>query len=110
MDNNAIRKGDLIQVMAGKERGKQGKVLRVDRGSNRLYIEKLNLIKKHSRPTQANPKGGVIEREGSIHPSSVQLVCANCRKPTRIGIKVLSDGKKLRECRKCREVMDKEAR
>jgi len=105
-----IRKGDLVQVTTGRERGKQGKVLRVNREKLRLFVEKLNIVKRHTRPTQGNPKGGIVEREGGIHLSNVMLVCGNCAKATRVGVKSLADGKKLRFCKKCQEVLDKEAR
>jgi|SRR5579863_650889 len=105
-----LRKGDLVEVIAGKERGKQGKVLRINREAERLFIEKLNIVKRHTRPTQSNPKGGIVEKEGGIHLSNVMVVCSNCAKAARVGIKILPDGRKLRYCKRCKEVLDKEAR
>jgi large subunit ribosomal protein L24 len=105
-----IRKGDLVAVTAGKERGKQGKVLRVNPETARVFVEKLNIIKKHSRPSPSNPKGGIVEKEGGIHLSNVMLVCGNCGKRTRIAMKMLPEGKKIRQCARCKEVVDKEAR
>lgn len=102
-----IRKGDLVRVISGRERGKSGKVLQVLREKQRVLIEKLNMIKRHSRPDQKNKQGGIIEREGSLHLSNVMLVCSQCGKAMRFSLKVLTDGKKLRCCRKCGEVLDK---
>jgi len=103
-----IRKGDLVRVTSGKEKGKEGKVLGVLYAKGSVVIERLNLLKKHVRPTQENSQGGIIEKEGRIHLSNVMLLCGNCNKPTRVGIKRLADGKKMRTCRRCGEVLDKE--
>lgn len=94
--------------MAGREKGKEGKVLRVLPEKEAVVIEKLNIFKKHTRPNQKNPKGGILEREGKVHLSNVMVVCANCSKPARTGTKILPDGKKLRTCKSCGEVLDKE--
>jgi large subunit ribosomal protein L24 len=102
-----VRRGDTVAVIAGKERGKRGKVLRVLRGAGRVLVEKVNMVKKHQRPTQKLRQGGIIEREGALALSNVQLVCGRCNKPVRTGIKVLADGKKLRVCRRCGEPIDK---
>ena len=94
----ALNSGDDVIVMSGKDRGKRGKVLRVDPAKNRLYVEGLNIIKRHQRPTQTaagQRGGGVIEREGPIHVSNVMLVDPKDGKPTRIGIEI-EDGKRLR--------------
>ncbi|TAK05465.1 MAG: 50S ribosomal protein L24 [Candidatus Manganitrophaceae bacterium] len=104
-----IKKGDLVRVIAGKEKGKEGKVLQVLPDKGAVVIEKLNLLKKHTRPNQTNPKGGIIEREGKIALSNVMIVCANCNKASRIGSKALSDGKKMRVCKACGEALDKGA-
>src|SRR5579884_1071184 len=104
-----IRKGDHVRVIAGKEKGKEGKVLHVLPDKGAINIEKLNLLKKHTRPNQTNPKGGIIEREGKIALSNVMIVCANCNKARRIGSKTLADGKKMRVCKACGEVLDKRA-
>ena len=102
-----IRKGDLVRVMTGKEKGKEGKVLQILPEKQTVVIEKLNMLKKHTRPNQNNPKGGIIEREGKVHLSNVMILCGNCNKPTRTGAKLLPDGKKLRSCKSCGEVLDK---
>ena len=104
-----IRKGDLVRVISGKERGKEGKVLSVIPKKGMFIVERLNMIKRATKPSQSQPKGGIIEREGRIHFSNVMMVCANCNKAVRIATKPLPDGKKLRVCRKCGEPLDKEA-
>jgi large subunit ribosomal protein L24 len=102
-----IKRGDLVAVIAGKERGKRGKVLRILPAKERLIVEKLNMIKRHQRPTQKLRQGGIIEREGTISLSNVMLVCTKCDRLTRVGMQVLTDGRKVRVCRRCREVVDK---
>ena len=102
-----VRKGDTVMVVAGKERGKKGKVLRVIPDKGRVVVERLNLIKKHQKPTQKIRQGGIIEREGSIHLSNVMLVDPNSDKPTRVGMKALSDGKKVRVARRSGEMLDR---
>jgi large subunit ribosomal protein L24 len=102
-----VRKGDTVIVVAGKERGKKGKVLRVIPEKGRVVVERINMIKKHQRPTQKIRQGGIIEREGAIHLSNVMLVDPNSDKPTRVGMKALSDGKKVRVARRSGEMLDK---
>ena len=103
-----IRKNDNVVVVAGKDRGKRGRVLQVVPDKNRVVVEGVNFIKKHTRPNpQANIKGGIVEREASLHASTVQLVCPECGAPTRIGRQLLGDGRKVRVCRKCDGAVDK---
>jgi len=103
-----IRKNDNVLVTTGKDRGKKGRVIRVLPEKNRLIVEGVNLIKRHTRPNPTkNIKGGVVSREASLHASNVQLVCPECGASTRVGHKVLSDGRKVRVCRKCEGVVDK---
>ncbi|HET9488516.1 MAG TPA: 50S ribosomal protein L24 [Methylomirabilota bacterium] len=102
-----VRRGDVVAVIAGKERGKRGKVLRVLRDKGRVVVEKVNMIKRHQRPTQKLRQGGIIEREGPLALSNVQPVCSRCDKPARSGITVLADGRRLRVCKRCGEPMDK---
>jgi len=102
-----VRKGDTVMVVAGKERGKKGKVLRVIPEKGRVVVERINLIKKHQRPTQKVRQGGIIEREGSIHLSNVMLVDPGSDKPTRVGMKALSDGKKVRMAKRSGEMLDR---
>ena len=102
-----VRKGDTVVVIAGKERGKRGKVLRVIPEKGRVIVERINMIKKHQRPTQKLRQGGIIEREGSLHISNVMLLDPRNDKPTRVGVRALSDGKKVRLARKSGEMIDK---
>ena len=103
-----VRKNDSVVVITGKDRGKRGRVLKVLPAKNRLIVEGVNVIKRHTKPNpQRNIKGGVVEREAPLHASNVQLVCPECGKPTRIGRKILGDGRKVRICRKCEGVVDK---
>ena len=102
-----VRKGDTVIVVAGKERGKRGKVLRVLRDKGRVLVEHINMIKKHQRPTQKLRQGGIIEREGTIHLSNVMLVDPQTDKPTRGGVRALADGKKARVARRSGEFIDK---
>jgi large subunit ribosomal protein L24 len=103
-----IRKNDNVVVTSGKDSGKRGRVLKVLPAKNRLVVEGVNIIKRHTRPNpQRNIKGGIVEREASLHASNVQLVCPECGKITRIGRRVLGDGRKVRICRKCEGVVDK---
>ena len=107
MQRAHVRRGDTVAVIAGKERGKRGKVLRLLTADRRVLVEKINMVKKHQRPTQKLRQGGIIEREGALALSNVQLVCGRCDKPVRTGIKVLADGRKLRACKRCGEPIDK---
>ncbi len=103
-----IRRNDNVVVITGKDRGKRGRVLKVVPGTNRLIVEGVNFIKRHTKPNpQRQIKGGVVEREATLHASNVQLVCPECGKPTRLGRKILGDGRKVRICRKCEGVVDK---
>ena len=103
-----IRKNDNVLVITGKNRGARGRVLKIDPTKNRLVVEGVNIIKRHTKPNpQKNIKGGVVEREASVHASNVQLVCPECGKQTRVGRKILGDGRKVRICRKCEGVVDK---
>ena len=102
-----VRKGDTVMVVAGKERGKKGKVLRVLKDKGRVLVEHINMIKKHQRPTQKLRQGGIIEREGTIHLSNVMLVDPQTDKPTRVGVRALADGKKARVARRSGEFIDK---
>jgi len=102
-----IKKGDTVKVITGKEKGKTGKVLEVDTQKRKIYVEKVNFIKRHIRPSQKHRQGGIIEKEGPLHISNVMIVCQNCGKAVRIGIKSMDDGKKLRYCKKCSEIVDR---
>jgi len=101
-----IKKNDSILVISGKEKGKRGRVLSVYPLKDSLLIEKINMIKKHMKPSRKYAQGGIIEKEAPVHISNVMLICPKCNKPTRISNTSLQGGKKVRVCKKCREVMD----
>ncbi len=103
-----IRKNDQVEVLSGKDRGKRGKVLRVMPARSRAIVERINMLKRHTRPNpQRNIKGGVVEREASLHASKLMIVCPECSKPSRVRHKTLSDGRKVRSCAACDGVIDK---
>ena len=103
-----LRKNDNVLVITGKDRGKRGRILKVVPEKNRLIVEGVNLIKRHTKPNPGkNIKGGVVQREATLHASNVQLVCPECGARTRVGHRVLADGRKVRVCRKCEGVVDK---
>ena len=106
MDKVLLKKNDTVIVVAGKERGKSGKVLKVLPHKGAIIIERLNFAKRHLRAGGAHGKGGIVEKEAPIRISNVQLLCGKCNRPTRIGKKILEDGKKIRICRKCGEAID----
>jgi large subunit ribosomal protein L24 len=103
-----VKKNDTVMVIAGRDAGKQGKVLKVIPEKNRVVVQGVSFVKRHTRPNpQRNIKGGIAEREGAIHASNVMVVCGECGKRTRIGHKVLADGTKTRICRHCEGALDK---
>jgi large subunit ribosomal protein L24 len=107
MPSAHVRRGDTVGVISGRERGKRGKVLRVLHDKQRVIVEKLNMIKRHQRPTQKVRQGGIIEREGTIPLSNVLLVCGRCDRPVRHGVRILADGRRQRVCKRCGESIDK---
>jgi len=102
-----VKKNDMVKIIAGKEKGKTGKVLRVFPAKGRVVVENLNIIKRHTRPSQSNREGGIVEKEAAISVSNVMLVCGSCSEATRTGIRVLEDGSKARYCKKCNKIVDK---
>ena len=103
-----LRKNDQVEVLSGKDAGKRGKVLQVLPEKNRVLVQGVNFIKRHTRPNpQRNIKGGIAEREAPIHASNLMVVCAECGKRTRIGSSRLEDGRKVRVCRKCKGALDR---
>ncbi|MHB1419588.1 MAG: 50S ribosomal protein L24 [Bacillota bacterium] len=102
-----VKKGDTVMVVAGKDAGKKGKILAVQPTVQRVIVEGVNIVKRHTRPTQKVPQGGILEKEAPIASSNVMLFCSKCHKATRIGKNILQDGSKVRICRKCGEVADK---
>ena len=101
-----IMKEDTVLVIAGREKGKKGRVLSVMPAKSSLIIEKINIIKRHMKPNRKYAQGGIIEREAPIHMSNVILVCPKCNKSTRIANLLMESGKKVRTCKKCKEVID----
>ncbi len=103
-----IRKNDQVRVMAGRDKGKTGRVLSVDPVKMRVTVEHASMVKRHTRPNPAkNIKGGILEREGPIAISNVLLLCPGCSKHARVGHKTLSDGTKVRVCRRCGTTLEK---
>jgi large subunit ribosomal protein L24 len=105
-ETGRIKKGDTVVVLGGKNKGKQGQVMRVNHKKDKLLVERVNIIKKHQKPTQTS-QGGIVDKEASIHKSNVALVCPKCKKGVRIGYKAHEDGSKVRVCRSCGEELDK---
>ena len=102
-----VKKDDVVMVIAGKEKGKTGKVLRVFPGKERVLVENLNVVKRHTRATQANASGGIIEKEAPLNISNVMVICGACNKPTKTGIRTSDGGTRARFCKKCNELVDR---
>lgn len=104
-----VKKGDMVQVISGKDAAdkKTGKVLSVDHDKSRVLVEGVNIIKKHMKPTQARPQGGIVEKPAAIHSSNVLLYCSKCKEGVRAGKKIQADGTKIRVCKKCGQEFDK---
>jgi large subunit ribosomal protein L24 len=100
-----IIKNDTVKVISGNHKGKVGKVLKVFPKTSRIIVEKVHLVKRHTRPRSQQDQGGIIEKEASIHMSNVLLVCPKCSKPSRTGVGQLSDGQKVRVCKTCNEML-----
>ncbi|MGE5174445.1 MAG: 50S ribosomal protein L24 [Betaproteobacteria bacterium] len=101
-----IKKNDNVMVISGKEKGKRGRVIAVYPATNRLLVEKLNMIKRHTRPTQQIRQGGIVEKESPISASNVQLICSKCDKPTTVSRQAQGDGPRARVCKTCSETID----
>ncbi len=101
-----VRKNDTVIIIAGKDKGKKGKVRRAIPEEHRVLVEGLNMIKRHSRASRSARQAGIIELEAPLHISKVMLLCEKCGKPTRVGFRFLTDGKKMRICKSCQEVID----
>ncbi len=101
-----IRKNDSVMVIAGKERGKTGKVLRVNPKEDAVIIERVNVVKRHTKPRGPQQPGGIVEKEALIPASNLMIMCDKCNAPVRIGRKLLGDGTKVRVCRRCGEALD----
>ncbi len=96
-----VKKNDKVRVISGKDKGKTGKVLRIEPDKNKIYIERMNIIKRHTRKKGQNQPGGIISKEGPIHLSNVRVICPNCGKLSRVGFEIKDSGEKVRICRKC---------
>ena len=101
-----LKKDDTVIVIAGKDRGQKGKIRQCMPKSNRVVVEGVNIIKRHTKPRGQARQAGIIERETSLDASNVMLLCPKCDRPTRISSRTLKDGSRVRECRRCHEVMD----
>lgn len=97
---------DQVEVIAGKDKGRVGKILKVI-DSNRVTVEKINIVKRHTKPNVRNQQGGIIDREAPVHVSNLMLICPKCSKTVRVGKKILEDGSKVRVCKTCDESVDK---
>ncbi len=100
-----LKKGDTVKVIAGKEKGKTGKIMKIISKKDRVTVEKINFIKRHQKP-DAKGKGGIVEKEGALHMSNVMYLCGKCNSAVKIGYRALEDGKKVRICKKCNELLD----
>ncbi len=104
-----LKKDDQVEVIAGKDKGRVGKILRIIPAKDQAVVEKINMIKRHTKPTEMNQQGQIVEREAPIHVSNLQLICPECTKTGRIGKKFLEDGTKARFCKSCGETLDSNA-
>ena len=100
-----MKKGDMVKVIAGKDKGKTGKIMKIVSDKDQVVVEKLNIIKRHKRP-DAKGKGGIVEKEGPISVSNVMFLCSKCDTGVKVGFKILEDGRKTRVCKKCNEILD----
>ena len=103
-----IKKNDTVMVVTGRDRGKTGKVMRVLPERGRVIVERLNIVKRHSKPRGAQSPGGIVEKEAAIHISNVMIFCDRCSAPVRVGVKETSEGEKTRVCRRCGETIGNE--
>ena len=102
-----VKKGDMVKVITGKDAGKKGKILSVNTEKSRIVVEGVNIMKRHTRPSQGKPQGGIVEKEAAIASSNVMIFCNKCKEPVRINKKFLADGQKIRVCNQCGEELDK---
>ena len=101
-----VKKDDQVEVLAGKDKGRVGKILRVERKTGKAIVEKVNIIKRHTKPSQSNQQGGIIEKEAYVDMSNLKLICPKCSKTVRVGKQILDDGSKVRVCKKCGESVE----
>jgi large subunit ribosomal protein L24 len=103
----SLQKNDQVEVITGKDKGRVGKILTIDRAGKRAVVERINMIKKHKKPVDAQQPGEIIEREASLHISNLMLVCPECTETVRTGKKILEDGVKVRSCKSCGATLEK---
>ncbi|MBW1636366.1 MAG: 50S ribosomal protein L24 [Deltaproteobacteria bacterium] len=101
-----LKKNDQVEVIAGKDKGRVGKILRVLTDKDKVVVERINMIKRHTKPTEMNQQGQIVDKEAPIHVSNIQLICPECTKTGRIGKRILEDGTKIRFCKSCGEAID----
>ena len=104
-----LKVNDQVEVIAGKDKGRVGKVIRVNATDGKAVVEKINMIKRHAKPSQMNQQGGIIEKEAAIDASNLMVICPKCSKTSRVGKKILEDGSKVRICKKCNEPVEAKA-
>lgn len=102
-----FRKGDKVLVIIGEDKGKKGKIVHISPKKMEAIVEGVNFLQKHSKPTQKSPQGGIISQEGILHASNIRLICNKCNKPTAIRREKIKEGKRVRVCKKCGEIIDK---
>jgi len=101
-----VRKGDVVIVQSGKDKGKKGKILKSLPDQNKVVVEGINKVKKHQKPSRAIPRGGILPIEAPITAANVMFLCTKCNKPTRLGVKILDNNEKVRVCKQCGEIVD----
>ncbi len=101
-----VKKDDQVEVLAGKDKGRVGKILRVERKAGKAIVEKVNIVKRHTKPNQSNQQGGIVEKEAYVDMSNLKLICPKCSKTVRVGKQILDDGSKVRVCKKCGESVE----
>ena len=102
-----FKKGDNVLVISGEDKGKKGKIVRISPKKMEVIVEGVNILKKHSKPTQKIPQGGIVKQEGAVHTSKIKLICNKCSKPTAIKREKIKEGKRVRVCKKCGEIIDR---
>ena len=102
-----FKKGDKVLVIIGEDKGKKGKIVSISPKKTEVIVEGVNFLKKHSKPTQKSPQGGIIKQEGPLQASNIRLICNKCNKPTAIRREKIKEGKRVRVCKKCGEIIDK---
>lgn len=106
MNKVHVKTGDTVVVLSGKDKGKKGTVMAVSPSERKVIVEKINMVSKHIKPKRMGEPGGIIKAEAAMYADKVQVICPRCKKPTRIGHKILEDGSKIRICRKCGEAFE----